>query len=98
LRDLQRLSKNTQIKHAKGIALLAAFKADFMIMFECLHTVFGLMMSHSCLCESIHGMMRHGLPTGTGMDQVDAQQAHMISTEYDLREQRQKLLLSPDDE
>ncbi len=43
-------------------------------------------------------MMRHGLLTGTGMDQVDAQQAHMISTEYDLREQRQKLLLLPDDE
>jgi hypothetical protein len=38
--------------------------------------------------------MRHGLRTGTGMDQVDAQQAHMISTDYDLREQRQKLLLS----
>jgi hypothetical protein len=54
-------------------------------------------MSHSCLCESIHEMMRHGLHTGTGMDQVDAQQAYMISTEYDFREQQQKLLLSPDD-
>jgi hypothetical protein len=43
-------------------------------------------------------MMRHGLHSGTGMDQVDAQQAHMISTEYDLREQGQKLLLLPDDE
>jgi hypothetical protein len=32
------------------------------------------------------------------MDQVDARQAHMISTEYDLREQGQKLLLLPDDE
>jgi hypothetical protein len=42
--------------------------------------------------------MRHGLRTGTGIDQVDAQLAHMISTEYDLREQRQKLLLLPDDE
>jgi hypothetical protein len=43
-------------------------------------------------------MMRHGLCTGTGMDQVDAQQAHMISTEYYLREQWQKSLLLPDDE
>jgi hypothetical protein len=59
-----------------------------------IHTVFGLMMSHSHLCELIHGMMRHGLRTGKGMDQVDAQQAHMIFTEYD----QQKLLLSPDDE
>ncbi len=42
--------------------------------------------------------MRYGLRSGTGMDQVDAQQAHMISTEYDLREQRQKLLQLPDDE
>jgi hypothetical protein len=32
------------------------------------------------------------------MDQFDTQQAQMISTEYDLREQRQKLLLLPDDE
>jgi hypothetical protein len=50
------------------------------------------------LCESIHGMMRHGLRSGTGMDQVDAQQAHMISTEYELREGRRKLLLWNDDE
>ncbi len=42
-------------------------------------------------------MMRHGLQSGTGMDQVDAQGAHMISTEYDLREQGQKILLLPDD-
>ncbi len=87
LQDLQHLSKNTWSKHAKGIVPLAAFKADFPILFECLHTVFGLMISHSCLCESIHGMMRHGLRTGTGMDQVDVHEAHMISTEYDLREQ-----------
>jgi hypothetical protein len=32
------------------------------------------------------------------MDQVDAQQAHMITTEYKLRERRQKLLLWNDDE
>jgi hypothetical protein len=57
----------------------------------------GLMMSHSCLCESIHWMMRHGLHSGTGMDQVNAQQAHMISTEYALREQGQNVLLLPDD-
>jgi hypothetical protein len=55
-------------------------------------------MSHSHLHKLIHGMMRHGLCSGTGMDQVDAQQAHMISTKYKLREQRQKLLLWPDDE
>ncbi len=42
--------------------------------------------------------MRHSLCSSTGMDQVDAQQALMISTEYDLRKQQQKLLLLPDDE
>jgi hypothetical protein len=91
LQDLQHLSNNTWSKHAEGSAPLAAFKADFLILFECLHAVLGLMMSYSCLCESIHGMMRHGLHSGTAIDQVDAQQAHMISTEYDLREQGQKL-------
>jgi hypothetical protein len=98
LHDLQRLSNNTWSKHAKGSAPLAAFKADFPILFECLHAVSGLMISHCHLCELIHEMMRHGLCSNTGMDQVDAQQAHMISTEYDLRDQRQKLLLLPDDE
>ncbi len=91
-------SASVTILGAKGSAPLAASKADFPILFECLHAVLGLMMSHSCLCELIHGMMRHGLHSSTGMDQVDAQQAHMISTEYDLREQGQKLLLLPDDE
>jgi hypothetical protein len=98
LQDLQRLSNNIWSKHAEGSAPLAAFKADYPMLFECLHTVLGLMMSHSCLCESIHGMMRHSLCSSTGMDQVDAQQALMISTEYDLRKQQQKLLLLPDDE
>ncbi len=56
------------------------------------------MMSHTHLCESIHGMMRHGLCIGTGMDQVDAQRAHMISTEYELREQRRQLLLCDGDD
>jgi hypothetical protein len=98
LQDLQRLSNNTWSKHAEGSTPLAAFKANFLILFECIHAVLGLMMSHSHLCESIDGMMRHGLRSGTGMDQVDFQQAHMICTEYDLREQWQKLLLMPDDE
>ena len=91
-------SASVTILGAKGSAPLAASKADFPILFECLHAVLGLMMSHSCLCELIHGMMRHGLHSGTGMDQVDAQRAHMISTEYELREGRQKLLLWNDDE
>jgi len=43
-------------------------------------------------------MMRHGLRIGTGMDQVDAQRAHMISTEYELREQRRKILLCDGDD
>lgn len=55
-------------------------------------------MSHSHLCESIHGMMRHGLRIGTGMDQVDAQRAHMISTEYELRDQQRKILLCDGDD
>jgi hypothetical protein len=68
LRDLQRLSNNTLSKHAKGSMPLAAFKANFLILFECLQVVLVLMMSHSCLCELIYGMMRHGPSSGTGMD------------------------------
>ncbi len=100
LQDLQGLSNNTRSKHAEGNAPLAVFKADFPILFECLHALFGLIMSHSCLGKSIHGMISHSPCSSTGMDQVDVHrdQAHKISTEYELREWWQKLLLWPDDE
>ena len=92
LRDLQYLSNNTRGVKGKNTAPLLAFKEDFPILFECIYAVFGLMMSHSRLCESVHGMMRHYLRYDIGMDQIDAQRSHMMTTEYVLRERRRKIL------
>jgi hypothetical protein len=50
LQDLQRLCNNTQSKHAEGSTPLAAFKAYFSILFECLHAVFGL------ICPTVVGV------------------------------------------
>ena len=93
LRDLQYLSNNTRGVQGKNIAPLLAFKEDFPILFECIYAVFGLMMSHSRLCESVHGMMRHYLRYDIGMDQIDAQRSHMVTTEYEMRERRRKILV-----
>jgi hypothetical protein len=92
LRDLQYLSNNTRGMHSRDTAPLLAFKKDFPILFECIYAVFGLMMSHSRLCESVHGMMRHYLRYDIGMDQIDAHRTHMVTTEYGLRETRRKIL------
>ena len=92
LRDLQYLSNNTRGVQGKNTAPLLAFKEDFPILFECIYAVFGLMMSHSRLCESAHGMMRHYLRYDIGMDQIDAQRSHMVTTEYEMRERRRKIL------
>jgi len=50
-------------------------------------------MSHSHLFESVHGMMRHYLRYDIGMDQIDAQRSHMVTTEYEMRERRRKILV-----
>lgn len=90
--DLQRLSNATRMPHQSDSeeALLLVFKRQYPTLFECLHAVFGLMMSNSRLCEQIHSMMRQRLRKDIGMDQADAQMGYLTKDSYELREQRRK--------
>jgi hypothetical protein len=54
------------------------------------------MMPNSRLCEHIHGMMRHGLSSGLGMDQVDAQQSYSTSTDYETKQELREMVLEED--
>ena len=84
--DLQRLcSRSEPLSLKKDQAPLLAFKEEYAVPFECLHATFGLMMSNSRLCEQIHGMMRHGLRSGQGMDHVDAQNTYTVRHAYCMR-------------
>ncbi len=67
-----------------------------MVLFECLNAVFGLMMSNSRLYAQIHGMMRHGLRSGLGMDQVKAQQSCSTSTDYEMKQECREMVLEED--
>jgi hypothetical protein len=87
--DLKKLSEMTTPR-TKG---LPVFKEEFPVLFECLHAVFGLMMSNSRLCEQIHGMLRQRLrSSGPGMDQVDAQQSYIISEDYEMKTERRGMI------
>ena len=60
--DLQRPSKVNNVDELKtGDGALIEFKIDYPVLFDCLYSVFKTMLTNSCLCEQIHGMMRHGL-------------------------------------
>ena len=88
--DLKRLMSATMTPCRKG---LLVFKDDFPVLFECLHAVFGLMMSNSRLCEQIHGMMRHSLKSsGPGMDQIDATLFYATGTDYVMKRESRDLL------
>jgi hypothetical protein len=55
------------------------------------------MMSNSRLCcEQIHGMMRHSLCSGLGMDQVNAQQSYSTSTDYEMKQESREMVLEED--
>ena len=84
--DLQRLSKATRATPNEAPLLL--FLKSYPTLFECLHAVFGLMMSNSRLCEQVHGMMRQRLRKDIGMDQADAQMGYLTRDSYELREKR----------
>ena len=60
--DLQKLSKvNTVEETEAGEGTpLNRFKTD-PVLIDCLHSVFGRMLSSSQLCEKIHGIVRRGL-------------------------------------
>ena len=41
-------------------------------------------MSNSRLCEQIHGMMRHALCSGTGMDEADAHRLYAVNVDHSM--------------
>ena len=55
-------------------AHLNKFKFNYPVLFDFLYSVLGGMLSNSCLCEKIHGMMRQGLRSQIGMKQANHQQ------------------------
>ena len=54
------------------------------------------MMSNSCLCEQIHGMMRFGLRSAIGMDQADHHRMYNTGTNYGMNEERRRMLSDSD--
>ena len=90
--DLQKLSRRGTYGdgNSKQSPLLA-FKCEYEVLCKYLYAVFGLMISNSHLCEQIHGMLRHGMCSTTGMDQLDVQQSFATSTNYETREEHRDL-------
>ena len=71
---------------------LEAFRVQCPVLYDCLHAVFGMMMSNSRLCEQVHGMMRQTLRAGTGMDEADAHRTFTTSIDYVMKEERRRLV------
>jgi hypothetical protein len=94
--ELQHLSRKTSKRIQLNESPLLEFKGKYMVLFECLNAVFGLMMSNSRLYAQIHGMMRHGLRSGLGMDQVKAQQSCSTSTDYEMKQECREMVLEED--
>mmetsp|Transcript_5656 Transcript_5656/g.15886 ORF Transcript_5656/g.15886 Transcript_5656/m.15886 type:complete len:972 (+) Transcript_5656:584-3499(+) len=90
--DLQRLSREQGPRACKGGPPLVAFRNTYPILYDCMHATFGLMMSNSRLCEQVHGMMRHGLRAGTGMDEADNHRSYAVGTDHDMKEERRKMV------
>ncbi len=93
VKDLQSLSRKKSPRIPVNEAPLLVFKSKYTVLFECLNAVFGLMVSNSRLCEQIHGMMRRGLHSAHGMDQVDAQQSYSTSTDYEMKRERREIAM-----
>ena len=85
--DLQRLSKVNTVDELNTGALIE-FKIDYPVLFDCLYSVFGTMLSNSRLCEQIHGMMRHGLRYQVGMEQADSQRIYNSGIDHEMKEER----------
>lgn len=93
--DLQRRSRETgPPRESANESPLVSFKAACPVLYECLESVFGLMMSNSRLCEQIHGMLRHALRDGTGMDEVDDRQSYSVGPNYNMRQERREMVSS----
>ena len=91
--DLQELSKVyivDEIDAGEG-APLNKFKTNYPVLFDCLYSVFGTMLSNSRLCEQIHGMMRHGLRKEVGMDQADQHRIYNSGIDHEMKEERRNM-------
>lgn len=82
--DLQKTSKAS----GSNGQSLGHFQITYPVFFECLYSKFGTMMSNSRLCEQVHGMMRHSLNPGIGMDQADHHCQYSTNTGYKMCEAR----------
>ena len=49
-----------ELEGGEGVSLVN-FKTDFPVLFDCLCSVFGTILSNSRLCKQVHGMMYHAL-------------------------------------
>ncbi|EJK53676.1 hypothetical protein THAOC_26834, partial [Thalassiosira oceanica] len=91
--DLQRLSKVSEVDAMKvdeGAPLLK-FKTDYPVLFDCMYSVFGTMLSNSRLCEQIHGMNRHALRSQLGEEQTDQQRIYSSGIDHQLKEERRNM-------
>jgi hypothetical protein len=89
--NLQRLSmKRETVEHETPLLL---FKHEYGILFDCLHALFGFMMSNSRLCEQSHGMMRHSLWSGTGIDEGDVHRSFATDISYSPKRERQAMAM-----
>ncbi|EJK52059.1 hypothetical protein THAOC_28715 [Thalassiosira oceanica] len=91
--DLQRLSKVWEVDAMKvdeGAPLLK-FKTEYPVLFDCMYSVFGTMLSNSRLCEQIHGMNRHALRSQLGEEQTDQQRIYSSGIDHQLKEERRNM-------
>ena len=95
MNDLRKLSRK-QLPISNDASLLV-FKREYVLLFEAMNAVFRLTTSNSRLCEQIHGMMRHGLRAGIGMDQADAQCSYQTSMDYEMKRERRDMLFDKDE-
>ncbi|KAL7526339.1 hypothetical protein ACHAWF_002898 [Thalassiosira exigua] len=99
--DLQGLSNaqsRTVPPESQHYSPLAVFAEEYPVLFECLYAVFGCMMSNSRLCEQVHGMMRHGLSAGIGLDQADHHRQFSTNHDYIMREERRTMAIGGEKE
>ncbi len=91
--DLQTLSRvsDVQLLNAGEGAPLIEFKTNYPVLYDCLYSVFGTMLSNSRLCEQVHGMMRHSLRKEIGMTQADHQRIYNSGIDHEMKEARRML-------
>ena len=74
-------------------AHLKKFKSNYPVLFDCLYSIFGTMLSKSHLCDQIHGMMRHRLRSQIGMEQADHQRIYNSGENYEMNEEKRNMPL-----